>query len=97
MRFLLLFFFTLLITSLYFFPSTSFSVTSPSLTVLAGRRSLTEHELHEKNKVVDEDNGNVEFPREQEPLSSDDLETVYHIDYNGVTTHPIPTPKHPRP
>ena len=24
-------------------------------------------------------------------------ETVYHIDYHGVTTHPTPTPKHPKP
>ncbi|KAI9191549.1 hypothetical protein LWI28_009879 [Acer negundo] len=26
-----------------------------------------------------------------------DDETVYHIDYHGVTTHPNPTPKHPKP
>ncbi|KAK3221210.1 hypothetical protein Dsin_008235 [Dipteronia sinensis] len=26
-----------------------------------------------------------------------DEETVYHIDYHGVTTHPNPTPKHPKP
>ena len=24
-------------------------------------------------------------------------ETVYHIDYHGVMTHPTPTPKHPKP
>lgn len=24
-------------------------------------------------------------------------EVVYHIDYHGVTTHPTPTPRHPRP
>lgn len=24
-------------------------------------------------------------------------ELVYHIDYHGVTTHPTPTPKHPKP
>ncbi|KAK1550093.1 hypothetical protein Q3G72_013513 [Acer saccharum] len=27
----------------------------------------------------------------------DDDETVYQIDYHGVTTHPNPTPKHPKP
>jgi hypothetical protein len=26
-----------------------------------------------------------------------DHELVYHIDYHGVTTHPTPTPKHPKP
>ncbi|XP_030510583.1 uncharacterized protein LOC115725267 [Cannabis sativa] len=30
--------------------------------------------------------------------SSDNLdELVYHTDYHGATTHPIPTPKHPMP
>lgn len=24
-------------------------------------------------------------------------EIVYHIDYHGVTTHPTPTPRHPKP
>ncbi|KAK2646175.1 hypothetical protein Ddye_021370 [Dipteronia dyeriana] len=27
----------------------------------------------------------------------DDDVIVYHIDYHGVTTHPNPTPKHPKP
>lgn len=27
----------------------------------------------------------------------DSDQLVYHIDYHGVTTHPTPTPKHPRP
>lgn len=26
-----------------------------------------------------------------------DHELVYHTDYHGVTTHPTPTPKHPKP
>lgn len=30
--------------------------------------------------------------------STDDFdEIVYHIDYHGVTTHPTPTPRHPKP
>lgn len=24
-------------------------------------------------------------------------ELVYHVDYHGVTTHPTPTPRHPKP
>ncbi|PON37600.1 hypothetical protein PanWU01x14_318810 [Parasponia andersonii] len=24
-------------------------------------------------------------------------EVVYHTDYHGATTHPTPTPKHPKP
>ncbi|GMY35127.1 Solute carrier family 13 member 3 [Fagus crenata] len=27
--------------------------------------------------------------------NSDEL--VYHVDYHGVTTHPTPTPRHPKP
>lgn len=26
-----------------------------------------------------------------------DDDIVYHIDYHGVTTHPTPNPKHPKP
>lgn len=35
--------------------------------------------------------------RAHQHLSNNDLDLVYHIDYQGVTTHPIPTPKHPKP
>lgn len=28
-------------------------------------------------------------------LDAEDI--VYHIDYHGATTHPTPTPKHPKP
>lgn len=28
---------------------------------------------------------------------ADEQELVYHVDYHGVTTHPNPTPKHPKP
>ncbi|TYG69989.1 hypothetical protein ES288_D05G275900v1 [Gossypium darwinii] len=27
----------------------------------------------------------------------DDEIVNYHLDYHGVTTHPTPTPKHPKP
>lgn len=36
------------------------------------------------------------FPKESASVD-DERELVYHVDYHGVTTHPDPTPKHPKP
>ncbi|EEF34693.1 uncharacterized protein LOC8289113 [Ricinus communis] len=108
MKLLLLVIFYLLATSLYFFSHNISSVPSPSAMVLTGRRSLRERRMlpldhgigHHKDKVLDENRKQMTFQehfREQEHDSRNDLEIVYLIDYNGVTTHPVPTPKHPRP
>ena len=33
----------------------------------------------------------------QNESASNEEELVYHTDYHGVTTHPNPNPKHPKP
>ncbi|KAI8017391.1 hypothetical protein LOK49_LG04G00210 [Camellia lanceoleosa] len=38
----------------------------------------------------------TDFSRDEEDSKEDDSEE-YHIDYHGVSTHPTPTPKHPKP
>ncbi|KAJ9132064.1 hypothetical protein P3X46_034577 [Hevea brasiliensis] len=106
MKFSLLVFFYLLTAAVCFF-SCNISVSSPSVIFLTGRRSMKEQRMlplhingQEKNKVLDEDAKQMtihEHAREHQHLSNNDLDLVYHIDYHGVTTHPIPTPKHPRP
>lgn len=46
-----------------------------------------------KESTVEE--GSVAFKRTTSGGNSDEI--VYHIDYRGVTTHPTPTPKQPKP
>lgn len=29
--------------------------------------------------------------------AGDGDELIYHVDYHGISTHPYPSPKHPRP
>ncbi|KDP26997.1 hypothetical protein JCGZ_22059 [Jatropha curcas] len=62
------------------------------------RMSLPLHRNgHYQNKDLDQDKKQMrieEHFRGNEPKNKD-LEHVYQIDYHGVTTHPIPTPKHP--
>ncbi|GMI83026.1 hypothetical protein HRI_001971900 [Hibiscus trionum] len=64
---------------------------SSMLVSLRGRRSLDQKPLphHHKDIYL---NAKVALDE------SDDDEIVnYHTDYHGVTTHPTPTPKHPKP
>ncbi|XP_050219041.1 uncharacterized protein LOC126669578 [Mercurialis annua] len=108
MNFLLLIL-CILTSSLYFCSHYILSVSSPSVTFLTGRRSLREQRMvpqldrcneHHQEQVLDDNKKRVIFEehfREQKHESRNDLELLYHIDYNGVTTHPVPTPKHPRP
>jgi hypothetical protein len=51
--------------------------------------------LDEKTEqaTIKEDSRQLAYPSSRDNL--DDL--VYHVDYHGVTTHPTPTPKHPKP
>ncbi|MFQ6639932.1 hypothetical protein Gotur_016176 [Gossypium turneri] len=83
-----------LFTAAFYLLSSSSS--SSSLILLTGRRSLEmslpHHKyIYPKAKVVDGSswegsNGHM-----------DDEIVNYHLDYHGVTTHPTPTPKHPKP
>lgn len=77
--------------------------------LLTGRRAMRETRPSSPNysvgysgfKVADEETRELKL----EDLVSlkyttridDSDQLVYHIDYHGVTTHPTPTPKHPRP
>ena len=38
----------------------------------------------------------IKYSRSKEIMDEDEV-VNYHIDYHGVTTHPTPTPKHPKP
>ncbi|KAJ6912982.1 hypothetical protein NC651_015453 [Populus alba x Populus x berolinensis] len=51
--------------------------------------------LDEKTEqaTIKEDSRQLEYPSSSDNI--DDL--VYHVDYHGVSTHPTPTPKHPKP
>ncbi|KAL9398559.1 hypothetical protein Peur_007520 [Populus x canadensis] len=64
--------------------------------------SVTLRDEHENTKVLDEKNEQATIKEDSRqlayPSSSDNLDDlVYHVDYHGVTTHPTPTPKHPKP
>ncbi|KAG8639872.1 uncharacterized protein LOC110600174 isoform X2 [Manihot esculenta] len=104
----ILLFFHLLTTTMYF-SSYNISISSPSVIFLKGRRSMREQRIlplhrnvQDKNKAFDEETKQMTIQehvrvRAHQHLSNNDLDLVYHIDYQGVTTHPIPTPKHPKP
>ncbi|KAJ6912122.1 hypothetical protein NC651_014712 [Populus alba x Populus x berolinensis] len=80
------------------------SSSSPSMFFLTGRRSMREQRsmseqrmssvLDEKTEqaTIKEDSRQLEYPSSSDNI--DDL--VYHVDYHGVSTHPTPTPKHPK-
>ncbi|OMO77613.1 hypothetical protein COLO4_25057 [Corchorus olitorius] len=69
------------------------------------KMSLPDHKnrLPEAKGLVDEalqslekgSNAVIDSRRHSNSNNMDEL--VYHIDYHGVTTHPTPTPKHPKP
>ncbi|XWS24660.1 hypothetical protein CRYUN_Cryun27aG0001400 [Craigia yunnanensis] len=96
-------FLCLLTAAFYLFFSSSIS--------LAGSRSLKMSLPHHKNrypeaKVVDDgwqSSGKgsmgmgLKYSRSKEKMDEDEDDVNYHIDYHGVTTHPTPTPKHPKP
>lgn len=64
--------------------------------------SVTLRDEHENTKVLDEKPEQATIKEDSRqlayPSSTDNLDDlVYHVDYHGVTTHPTPTPKHPKP
>ncbi|KAF5186263.1 hypothetical protein FRX31_024152 [Thalictrum thalictroides] len=103
-------FFCLITTALYLSSlniahasSSSSSITS---TLLAGKRTMRKMGS-EKPEVRQEDN-DIKVVKTQwqqadkgsavgEDVDEDGDELLYHIDYHGVSTHPYPSPKHPRP
>ncbi|KAL3532765.1 hypothetical protein ACH5RR_006286 [Cinchona calisaya] len=48
-------------------------------------------------KSTNQENSNAYSTEKQNSSSKDVEDIVYHIDYHGATTHPTPTPKHPKP
>ncbi|CAK9157513.1 unnamed protein product [Ilex paraguariensis] len=100
----------LLVSVLYFVPH---SVSSSPLIFLPGRRPIRElrfsssiqpgsrHKIKidgEMKRTTNQDRSDstsTEMKRASRNGVADEL--LYHIDYHGVTTHPTPTPKHPRP
>ncbi|KAK9099879.1 hypothetical protein Scep_023309 [Stephania cephalantha] len=71
-------------------------------TMLTQRRILREqlqtgHEQEVVDKGRKQFNDERAFMNQDNETSEDGEELVYHVDYHGVSTHPTPTPKHPRP
>uniref|UniRef100_A0A2P2N7R5 Transmembrane protein n=1 Tax=Rhizophora mucronata TaxID=61149 RepID=A0A2P2N7R5_RHIMU len=112
MKFLLLLFSCLLlITTLCIFSHSinSSSPASPGVfpTVRRSMREKVMSSFHrrngfEKTMVPEDETEQVAIQQDSEQLEFvssinhvDDLH--YHIDYHGVTTHPNPTPRHPKP
>ncbi|GMP36654.1 hypothetical protein CsSME_00008712 [Camellia sinensis var. sinensis] len=66
--------------------------------------SFNQQHQYRKIQVVREDRNRKEkggskatdFSRGEEDSKEEDSEE-YHTDYHGVSTHPTPTPKHPKP
>lgn len=52
---------------------------------------VTEEEL----KTSSAEETSTTIKHESSDNNIDDI--VYHTDYHGATTHPTPTPKHPKP
>ncbi|KAK1418375.1 hypothetical protein QVD17_27518 [Tagetes erecta] len=64
-----------------------------SLQARRGLRSLDDANI-DSNKV----HGNAwrsTLSKAYDAINNEDAEIVYNIDYQGVKTHPNPTPKHP--
>ncbi|CAN1342690.1 hypothetical protein LINPERPRIM_LOCUS39542 [Linum perenne] len=98
--------FCLLATAFCFFHNDFSSSSSSTLISLPNRRSMRESNVpisparlngHDKGKILDEEkqkNLKEQADQLQYPESEDQVdELIYHIDYNGVMTHPTPTPK----
>ncbi|RZC71169.1 hypothetical protein C5167_034357 [Papaver somniferum] len=99
--------------TLCFLVTLIFVLSSPTITILAsssssstssvllqtGKTSVRKLGNHQQDKL------NIKVMNTQSdiiqgvPAEAEDNgeELVYHVDYHGVSTHPTPTPKHPRP
>ncbi|KAG6649262.1 hypothetical protein I3843_07G196400 [Carya illinoinensis] len=103
----------LLSTAFYFCSPTLITTSSSFIELPAGRPSvrklsmLSPYDKHKYHKVkIGEDQikgsstvaeGSMALKRTRSGQDNLDHEFVYHIDYHGVTTHPTPTPRHPKP
>ncbi|KAF5813297.1 hypothetical protein HanPI659440_Chr03g0102651 [Helianthus annuus] len=70
---------------------TNFPINDPIISLQA-RRILKK--VGKINKV-DENAWRSTMSKAYDAIKSEDAEIVYNIDYQGVKTHPSPTPKHP--
>ncbi|KAJ0090711.1 hypothetical protein Patl1_14135 [Pistacia atlantica] len=95
--------FCLLTIAMYFVSQNIGS--SASTTFYTRRRNMKEMKMSSPNchKVIDDeakqskDQDGCSTAMEYEATANHLEDIVYHIDYHGVTTHPTPTPKHPKP
>ncbi|KAF5789546.1 hypothetical protein HanRHA438_Chr09g0384461 [Helianthus annuus] len=75
---------------------TSYCSSNDPLLSLQARRGLrTLDDAHAKINKVDGNAWRSTMSTAYEAINDEDSEIVYHIDYQGVKTHPNPTPKHP--
>ncbi|KAL4280459.1 hypothetical protein GQ457_03G031470 [Hibiscus cannabinus] len=71
------------------------SSSSSSSMLQTGRRSLDQTALPHHHKDI-YPSAKVALEESNEHMDDDEI-VNYHTDYHGVTTHPTPTPKHPKP
>ncbi|MCL7031897.1 hypothetical protein MKW94_002281 [Papaver nudicaule] len=95
--------------SLCFLITLIFFLSSPTITALASSSSSSSMLLQTGKPSVrklgnhQQDKLNIKVMSKHiikgVPAEADDNgeDLVYHVDYHGVSTHPTPTPKHPRP
>lgn len=94
-------FFCMITISVSFFSKSTGS--SAASTFYSGRRTLIEVPIASPNhknpfhKTQAIDDKTKQSTVKYAASTNDYDEIVYHIDYHGVTTHPTPTPRHPKP
>ncbi|KAL8135214.1 hypothetical protein AgCh_010035 [Apium graveolens] len=82
--------------------SLTVAAASPAQFHLLGRRHVRDLRIPHSSQVDADQKIKVppietEMYTIQSESASNEQELVYHTDYHGVTTHPNPNPKHPKP
>ncbi|KAK1399795.1 putative Transmembrane protein [Heracleum sosnowskyi] len=109
MRFWHTLFFCYLTTAVHLQSMNAAAATSPAQFHLLGGRPMrdlrilhsSQLDADQKIKVLNTkttlDTIQPDSLQKESASVDDEQELVYHVDYHGVTTHPDPTPKHPKP
>ncbi|KAL1819909.1 hypothetical protein ACET3Z_014778 [Daucus carota] len=100
--------FLCLLTAAFYLASRSLAAAaSPAQFHLLGRRYMRDVKIPHSSQV--DAYPKLKVPTKQKAMytikpellqnesASNEEELVYHTDYHGVTTHPNPNPKHPKP
>ncbi|MFS7918364.1 hypothetical protein Hanom_Chr03g00200121 [Helianthus anomalus] len=91
-----LLFFIFLTLGLYIASQITNCSTNDLIISIQARRILKKvGDPNTKINKVDENAWRSTMSKAYDAIKSEDAEIVYNIDYQGVKTHPSPTPKHP--